>query len=193
MFIDFFYALRKKKVPVSFTEWMTLMETLAKGYIRDLDEFYYLARSILVKSEAYFDHYDMAFQQYFKGVDSIEEITDQILDWLKDPIIRQRLDLEQLAKQNNLTLDELIKQLEDRIRTQKEVHDGGNKWIGRGGTSPFGTRKPMPVYVERTVLDIPKIYVNGGRRGYLVGISPTDLVRILDPELVEVAVSPTTD
>ena len=72
MFIDFFYILRKRKVPVSFTEWMTLIEALAQGHISDLDEFYFLARAILVKSETYFDHYDVAFQEYFKGIETVE-------------------------------------------------------------------------------------------------------------------------
>jgi uncharacterized protein len=138
MFIDFFYTLRKRKVPVSFTEWMTLMEALAEGHINDLDEFYFLARAILVKSEAYFDHYDVAFQEYFKGTETIEEITKQILDWLKDPFTRKTFTEEQLAQLNKLNLDELIKQLEDRIKNQKEAHTGGSKWIGTGGTSPFG-------------------------------------------------------
>lgn len=57
-----------------------------------------------------------------------------------------------------------------------------------GGISPFGTRRPMPVYMERTILDLPKIYINGGRRGFLVGIGPSDLVRILSPTAVRVAV-----
>jgi Cys-tRNA(Pro) deacylase len=56
-----------------------------------------------------------------------------------------------------------------------------------GGTSPFGTRKKMPVYVEKTILDLPRIYINGGRRGYLVGIAPSELVRVLEPKAVEVA------
>jgi Cys-tRNA(Pro) deacylase len=56
-----------------------------------------------------------------------------------------------------------------------------------GGTSPFGTRKKMPVYVEKTILDLPRIYINGGRRGYLVGIAPSELVRVLEPKVVEVA------
>ena len=86
MFTDFFYILRKRKVPVSITEWMTLMEALAKGCITNLDEFYYLARAILVKSEAYYDHYDVAFQEYFNGIDTPAEISEQILEWLKDPL-----------------------------------------------------------------------------------------------------------
>ena len=59
-----------------------------------------------------------------------------------------------------------------------------------GGTSPFGTRKTMPVYMERSIADLPYIYVNGGRRGYLVGMAPSDLVRVLQPALVDVATSP---
>jgi Cys-tRNA(Pro) deacylase len=59
-----------------------------------------------------------------------------------------------------------------------------------GGTSPFGTRRAMPVYVERSILDLPRIYINGGRRGYLVGIAPVDLVRVLQPTAVDVAVDP---
>jgi len=138
MFIDFFYILRKRKVPVSFTEWMTLMEAIARGHINNLDDFYFLARAILVKSEAYFDRYDVAFQEYFSGIESLEAVTQQILEWLKDPITRRILSAEELAGIKNLPLDELIKLLEERIKTQKEAHNGGSKWIGRGGTSPFG-------------------------------------------------------
>ena len=68
MFTDFFYTLKRRKVPVSIVEWMTLMEALSKGCISNLDEFYYLARAILVKSEAYYDHYDVAFQEFFREV-----------------------------------------------------------------------------------------------------------------------------
>ena len=139
MFIDFFYILRKWKVPVSITEWMTLMQALSQGYISNLDEFYYLARAILVKSEAYFDHYDVAFQEYFQGIETPSEITEQILEWLRDPFNR-RMDLteEELALLANMNLEELIRELEKRLREQMEQHDGGNYWIGRGGTSPFG-------------------------------------------------------
>ena len=66
------------------------METLDKGFIHNLDEFYYLARAILVKSESYFDHYDVAFQEYFQGIEGSAEIEDKILEWLKDPINRMR-------------------------------------------------------------------------------------------------------
>jgi hypothetical protein len=138
MFTDFFYILRKRRVPVSITEWMTLMESLAKGYITNLDEFYFLARAILVKSEAYYDHYDVAFQEYFTGIETPAEILEQILEWLKDPLNRMTLTEEELALFDSLDFDELLKELEKRLKEQTEQHDGGGYWIGRGGTSPFG-------------------------------------------------------
>jgi uncharacterized protein with von Willebrand factor type A (vWA) domain len=138
MFIDFFYILKKRRVPVSITEWMTLMEALSQGYIANLDDFYYLARAILVKSEAYYDQYDVAFQEYFKGVESPAEITEQILDWLKDPVNRMVLSEEEKALFDSMDFDELLKELEKRLREQTGQHDGGGYWIGRGGTSPFG-------------------------------------------------------
>ena len=138
MFTDFFYTLKQRKVPVSITEWMTLMEALSRGYISDLDEFYYLARAILVKSEGYYDHYDIAFQEYFKGIEAPMEISEQILEWLKSPINRMALTDKERAILDSMDLDELLREFEKRLKEQKEQHDGGNHWIGRGGTSPFG-------------------------------------------------------
>ncbi|MBN2462296.1 MAG: VWA domain-containing protein, partial [Dehalococcoidia bacterium] len=138
MFTNFFYTLRERKVPVSITEWMTLMEALSKGYISSLNDFYYLARAILVKSEAYFDHYDVAFHEYFKGIKAPPEISEQILNWLKDPFNRMLLTEEERALLDIMDLDELLEELEKRLREQTEQHDRGAYWIGRGGTSPFG-------------------------------------------------------
>jgi hypothetical protein len=138
MFTDFFYTLRKRKVPVSVTEWMTLMEALDKSCITNLDEFYYLARAILVKSEAHYDHYDVAFQEYFKGIEGPADISEQILEWLKDPVNRTTLTDAEQALFDSMDLDELIKELEKRLKEQTEQHDGGDYWIGRGGSSPFG-------------------------------------------------------
>ena len=138
MFTDFFYTLKERKVPVSITEWMTLMEALSKGYISNLDDFYYLARAILVKSEVYYDQYDVAFQEYFKGIEAPAEIVEQILDWLKDPINRTLLSEEEKAMFDSMDLDELLREFEKRLQEQTEQHDGGSHWIGRGGTSPFG-------------------------------------------------------
>ncbi len=138
MFTSFFYTLRERKVPVSITEWMTLMEALSRGYISSLNDFYYLARAILVKSEAYFDHYDVAFQEYFKGIEGPPQISEEILNWLKDPFNRLLLTEEERALLDRMDLDELLEELEKRLREQTEQHDGGAYWIGRGGTSPFG-------------------------------------------------------
>jgi len=81
VFTPFFYKLKEKKVPVSITEWMMLIEALSKSCATDLNEFYYLARSILVKSETYYDQYDLAFQEYFNGITPPLEITEELLSW----------------------------------------------------------------------------------------------------------------
>jgi uncharacterized protein with von Willebrand factor type A (vWA) domain len=138
MFTSFFYTLRERKVPVSITEWMTLMEALSRGCISSLNDFYYLARAILVKSEAYFDHYDVAFQEYFKDIEGPPQISEEILNWLKDPFNRLLLTEEERALLDSMDLDELLEELGKRLREQTEQHDGGAYWIGRGGTSPFG-------------------------------------------------------
>ena len=148
MFTDFFYILRKRKVPVSITEWMTLMESLAKGYITNLDEFYFLARAILVKSEAHYDNYDIAFQEYFAGIETSAEISDEILEWLRDPLNRMALTEEELALFDSLDFDKLLKELEKRLKEQTEQHDGGGYWIGRGGTSPFGHSGSHPAGIR---------------------------------------------
>ena len=138
MFTDFFYILRQNKIPVSIVEWLTLMEALAKGNIRNLDDFYFLARAILVKSEAYYDQYDIAFQQYFQGVGTAAEITQKVLDWLKDPFNELLFNEDEQAFLKSVNFNELVKELEKRLKEQTEQHDGGDYWIGRGGTSPFG-------------------------------------------------------
>ena len=138
MFTDFFYILKNRKVPVSITEWMTLMEALAKDYITNLDEFYFLARAILVKSEAYYDHYDVAFQEYFKGIEAPAEISEDIWDWLRDSLDRMTFAEQEQGLFEGMDFDELLKELEKRLEEQTEQHDGGGHWIGRGGTSPFG-------------------------------------------------------
>ena len=111
MFTDFFYTLKKRNVPVSITEWMTLIEALDKGCITDLDEFYFLARAILVKSEAYFDHYDVAFQEYFKGIEAPADISDKIWEWLSDPLNKMRLTEEDQALLDSMDFDELLSEL----------------------------------------------------------------------------------
>ncbi|MDZ4247161.1 MAG: VWA domain-containing protein [Dehalococcoidia bacterium] len=114
------------------------MEVLSKGYIHNLDEFYYIARSILVKSESHFDHYDVAFQEYFKGIEVPPEVSDKILEWLNDPLNKQLIEGFDGGEFQNFNLDDLMKEFEKRMAEQTEQHDGGGHWVGRGGTSPFG-------------------------------------------------------
>ena len=148
MFTDFFYILKRRKVPVSITEWMTLMEALSRGLISDLDEFYYLARAILVKSEGYFDEYDIAFQQYFQGIEAPADIHEKFLEWLKDPVNRELLSEAEKAQFDMWDLDEMIREFEKRLAEQTEQHDGGGYWIGRGGTSPFGHSGSHPAGIR---------------------------------------------
>jgi len=138
MFVDFFYLLREKNVPVTITEWITLMEALSRGLSSDMSDFYYLARAVLVKSETYFDQYDVAFQEYFKGIEAPTDIPEEILEWLKDPINMTDLTEEERALLDMMDFDELMREFEKRLDEQTEQHDGGGHWIGRGGTSPFG-------------------------------------------------------
>jgi uncharacterized protein with von Willebrand factor type A (vWA) domain len=138
MFTLFFFLLRKRKVPVSLTEWLALMQALSEGYIANLDDFYYLARAILVKSEAYFDEFDVVFQEYFGSLAAPENIRDEILDWLQDPwseLLANQKTQELLEKWE---LEKLMEEFEKRMKEQTSQHDGGSHWIGRGGRSPFG-------------------------------------------------------
>ncbi|MBI2877961.1 MAG: VWA domain-containing protein [Candidatus Tectomicrobia bacterium] len=128
MFIDFFYLLRQKKVPVSITEWMTLMEALSRGYAQSsLQAFYYLARAILVKSEVHYDQYDQAFQEYFQGIEASEDLVQQALEWMRNPA-NLRLSPEELAQ-----LRQMHRALE--IEGEDDSPDGEDRWIGRGRSS----------------------------------------------------------
>lgn len=148
MFTDFFYLLKRRKVPVSITEWMTLMEALSGGFISNLDEFYYLARAILVKSEAYFDEYDVAFQEYFKGIEAPPDIQDKFREWLNDPTNIEDIIKHESGEFDMWELEELMREFEKRLAEQTEQHDGGNYWIGRGGTSPFGHSGSHPAGIR---------------------------------------------
>ena len=149
MFLNLFYSLRALKVPVSITEWMTLMEALDKGHAQEsLVDFYNMARAILIKSEAFYDQYDQAFAHVFKDAELPADIRQEILDWLDDPLNRLELPEEELAKIRQMDLEELLKELEKRLEEQDERHDGGGRWIGTGGTSPFGHSGANPAGIR---------------------------------------------
>ncbi|NTW16284.1 MAG: hypothetical protein HGA41_02335 [Syntrophaceae bacterium] len=146
MFIEFFYTLRERGLPVSPTSFLRLQKALSLGVITSVDDFYTAARAILVKSERYFDMYDQVFAHFFKGIvlqtpDMVEltEIVRALLEeWLKNPAeIAQALGLDE-STLNKMTPEELVKYFLDRLKDQTEAHHGGNRWIGTGGTSPVG-------------------------------------------------------
>ena len=144
MLIDFFYTLRAAKLPVSVKEYLTLLEALQKQVVGpgsdacSLDDFYFLSRLILVKDEKHYDKFDRAFGAYFKGVELLTDFTKEVpLNWL-EKILQKELTPEQKAAIEKMGWDELMETLKKRLEEQKERHEGGNKWIGTGGTSPFG-------------------------------------------------------
>ena len=159
MLIDFFYTLRSAKLPVSVKEFLTLLEALKEGVVGPnvtpsedntpstgykIDDFYYLSRTALVKDEKHYDKFDRAFAAYFKGVEMVADFTKEIpLDWLRKNLELQ-LSPEELAKIEKMGWDELMETLKKRFEEQKERHEGGSKWIGTGGTSPFGAYGQNP-------------------------------------------------
>jgi hypothetical protein len=145
MLIHFFQTLRSAKLKVSVTEYLALLEALRAGVIGpSVDEFYVLARTILVKDEAHFDKFDRAFSAYFKGVELLADFTQDVpLEWLRKNL-ELELTPEQKAAIEAMGWDELMETLKKRFEEQKERHEGGNRMIGTGGTSPFGANGYNP-------------------------------------------------
>jgi len=139
IFLDFFYCLKDSKVPVSLSEWMTLVEGLALGlHGSSLIGFYSLSRSLLVKDEAYFDEFDRVFAEHFEGVVDLSAIEKDVFEWLENPIQPYQLDPALRKVLDSVDVERLRELFEERLREQTERHNGGNRWIGTGGTSPFG-------------------------------------------------------
>jgi len=140
MLIPFFQHLRAAKLPVSIKEFLTLLEALKLQVIKpSMDEFYYLARATLVKDERLFDKFDKAFGVYFHGIQALPDMdVDVPLDWLKRQLQREFTPEEKAAIEVMGGLDKLMERLKQLLEEQKERHQGGNKWIGTNGTSPFG-------------------------------------------------------
>jgi len=146
MFVEFFYTLKDVGVPVSPTSFLTLHKALSAGLINSLNDFYTASRTILVKSERYFDLYDQVFAHHFQGAElpdltgvELDEMARSMLeDWLKDP--RQLADALGMEESElaQLTPEELIEYFKERLKDQDGEHHGGSRWIGTGGTSPVG-------------------------------------------------------
>ena len=144
MFTGFFDSLRRAGVPVSLREYLTFLQALNEGLARyDVEGFYYLARAAMVKDERHLDRFDRAFSEAFKGLESIGleqvlEAVDLPADWLRK-MAEKHLSAEEKAEIEALGgFDKLMETLKERLKDQQGRHQGGNKWIGTAGTSPFG-------------------------------------------------------
>ena len=139
MFIDFFQTLRRHGLKTSITEWLDLLSAMkANLAFADVEQFYYLSRLILVKDESQYDKFDRAFSEYVDKVANVD-VTDKIpKDWLENAPKRNLSEEERKKVQQLGSLDELMKTFHERLKEQQKRHQGGSKWIGTGGTSPFG-------------------------------------------------------
>ncbi len=141
MFVDFFYELRNLKIPVTIREYLMLLEAMDKGVNgQNVEDFYYLARSALIKDEKNYDRFDQVFGKYFRGLElkSAAFFDDAIpSSWLKK-VTERVFSKEEIEKLEKLDFDELMEELQKRLAEQEKTHSGGSKWIGTGGTSPFG-------------------------------------------------------
>ncbi|QJD58132.1 VWA domain-containing protein [Pseudomonas sp. gcc21] len=142
MLLGLFNEMRAAKVPVSVRELLDLINALKHHVVfADMDEFYYLARTVMVKDERHFDKFDRAFGAYFKGLENLDQLLEALIpeDWLRKQFERMLTDEEREKIKSLGGLDKLIEEFKKRLEEQKERHAGGNKWIGTGGTSPFGS------------------------------------------------------
>lgn len=164
MFTEFFLKLRESDVPATLREYLTLLEALDEN-VSDIgiDEFYYLSRSALVKDERNYDKFDRVFGEYFKGVEALgDSLFSEIPEeWLRREI-EKLLSPEERAKLDKLGWEKLMETLRERLAEQKDRHQGGSKWIGTGGTSPFGAYGDHPEGV--------RIGQHEGRRGSAVKV-----------------------
>ena len=139
MFVEFFYLMRSQGIKVGVQDWLVLMQALKLGLAQEsLKDFYTLVRMICIKSEAFYDVFDRCFLYYFQGIENSVEVTDDLLKWLDKSPLPREFTQEEKERIKNFNLDELRSEFEKRLGEQKEEHNGGNHWVGTGGTSPFG-------------------------------------------------------
>jgi uncharacterized protein len=141
MLIPFFFALREGGLKVSLTEFLSLLEALkARVAYANIDDFYYLSRTCLVKDETQFDRFDRVFGAYFKGIEQALGVTPEQIpeEWLRKMAEKSLTEEEKKLIESLGGWDKLMETLKKRLEEQKERHQGGNKWIGTAGTSPFG-------------------------------------------------------
>jgi len=139
--VDFFLHLQRARLPVSTREFLTLLEAL-REHVADqsIDDFHLLARTCLIKDEAHYDRYDLAFGSYFQGAAALFDVKASIPEeWLRGEFMRLLSEADRAKIEALGGLDKLLETFKQRLAEQRERHAGGNKWIGTGGTSPFGS------------------------------------------------------
>ena len=141
MLVDFFYKLRSARLPVSLTEYLSLLEAMRQHVASNsVDDFYFLSRAALVKDERHYDRFDQVFGVYFKGM---EELFDEVVGEIPEEWLRKQAEL-MLTEEEKAQIEamggweKLMETLKERLEEQKGRHQGGNKWIGTAGKSPFG-------------------------------------------------------
>ena len=140
MFLTFFYLLRASGINVSLSEWLTLMEGLRMDlHDSTLSGFYTLCHSVLLHSEADFDRFDQVFLEFFKDVKHVDEVPPEMLKWLEHPEL-DMVELERLSEITGLSVEEIEKMFAERLQGQDAEHNGGRKWVGTEGYTPFGHR-----------------------------------------------------
>src|SRR5690554_2943954 len=141
MLLNFFEGLRKAGVPVSIQELLTLLAALERHLaFADIDDFYLLARTCMVKDERYYDRFDRAFALYFKELESLDQFLELLIpeDWLREEFRKNLTDEEKAQIETLGDLEKLIETFKQRLAEQQAKHKGGSKWVGTGGSSPFG-------------------------------------------------------
>ena len=147
MLINFFMTLRQERLPVSFTELFALLECLKQNVVfGNVEDFYYLSRLCLVKDEKHFDKFDKAFAKYFEQLDLIDDLALYQIpeDWLRKQFESMLSEEEKAQIEAMGGLEKLMEEFRKRMEEQEKRHEGGNKWIGTGGTSPFGAHGYNP-------------------------------------------------
>ena len=163
MFVQFFYDLRLDLVTIR--EYLTFLEALDKGVAQaNIDEFYYLSRASLVKDERFFDTFDLVFENFFKGaMHKTAGLLDEYIleDWLQG-LAREMFSDEEIEA---MSFEELMDELAKRLQEQDGAHHGGSRWIGTGGTSPFGNSGQNPAGVRSAATVAAKARPRCGRSG----------------------------
>ena len=141
MLINFFFTLKKAKVPVSLRELLDLLDAMDHNLaFGSIDDFYTLARTVMVKDEKFYDRFDKAFGAYFKNLENIDGIIEALIpeDWLRQEFEKHFTEEEKAKIESLGGLEKLIEEFKKRLEEQKERHEGGNKWVGTNGTSQIG-------------------------------------------------------